>query len=100
MTTGLAALLIGLFAIPLALLWGGHRLRRRDNRYRAAFWGALIGHIVASTFALVLGMYPATEWAATDFWRGFGGYWLPVLLPVVGAATGALRIRPKPERIG
>ncbi len=91
MNTGLAALLIGLFAVPFALLWSGHRLRRRSQRHRAVFWGALIGHLVASSIALFLSMYSATEWAATDFWRGFGGYWLPVLLPAFGAAIGALR---------
>ena len=91
MTAGLAALVIGLYAVPLALLWSGHRLRRRARPYRAAFWGALIGHLAASSIALFLSMFPATEWTATDFWRGFGGYWLPVLLPALGSAIGALR---------
>ncbi|MBC7789474.1 MAG: hypothetical protein H7Z74_05990 [Anaerolineae bacterium] len=91
MSAGLAALIAGLFVVPLALLWSGHRLRRRTSRYRAVFWGALLGHLVASSIALLVSIFPPTEWAATDFWRGFGGYWLPVLLPALGAIIGALR---------
>ena len=90
MTLGLAAMLAGVFGVPLALLWFGHRLRRRDARWRAAFWGALIAHVVASPIALVAAMSPAAEWAPTDTMRGALGFWLLFAAPLIGALVGAV----------
>jgi hypothetical protein len=92
-TPGLLAMLAGAFGVPLALLWAGHRLRRRPARWRAAFWGALVAHLVAIPLALWGAMVPAAEWAPTDAGRGALGFWALLVLPAVGAAVGALRGR-------
>lgn len=89
MTPGVAAMLLGTFAVPALLLWAGHRLRRRPPRWRAAFWGALIAHVVAVPIAVVAAMIPAAEWAPTDTVRGALGFWLLLIAPVVGATIGA-----------
>ena len=93
MTPGLAAMLAGLFAVPAALLWAGHRLRRRPARWRAAFWGALAGHVLAALAALVAAMLPPAEWAPDDRWRGLLGFWTLLVAPILGAALGALAAR-------
>jgi hypothetical protein len=89
MTTGLAVMLAGTFGVPAALLWAGHRLRRRPPRWRAAFWGALVGHVVAVPAAVTAAVWPPTEWGATDVVRGALGWWGLLVAPLVGAALGA-----------
>jgi len=98
-TPGLVAMLLGVFAVPVALLWTGHRLRRRSPRVRAAFWGALAGHVAAIVVGSAAAMTPPEEWAATDFWRGLLGFWSFLLLPAVGALVGAVVTRP-PRGVG
>ena len=90
MTPGVVAMLAGLFAVPAALLWAGHRLRRRSARWRAAFWGALTAHAAAGLVALVAAMVPPADWAPDDRGRGFLGFWLPLVAPVLGAVAGAV----------
>lgn len=90
MTAGILAMLAGLFVVPVALLWTGHRLRRLPPRTRRAFWGGIIGHCVAGTLALVAGMIRPEEWTAQDTARGFLGMWSLVFLPLLGALAGAL----------
>jgi hypothetical protein len=85
------AVLLGLFGVPLALLWSGRRLRRRSERYRHIFWGALLGHCVAGVIALVAAMVPPEAWSAAETVRGLAGIWGLVALPVVGAMVGAAR---------
>jgi len=89
-TPGLAAMLAGVFLVPTVLVWAGHRLRRRPPRWRGAFWGGLIGHILAIPIASVAAMMPPAEWAATDTLRGLFGLWLLLVAPVVGATVGSL----------
>ena len=93
MTIHLLAFLIGLFIVPLLLLMFGHRLRRRSARARAAFWGAIIGHGLASTIALGFGLTPAVEWTSDDTMRGLAGYWSLLALPVLGGLAGWLLAR-------
>ena len=88
MSTGLAAMLAGAFVVPAVLLWAGHRLRRRTPRWRAGFWGALLGHLVAMPLALAAALWPPRAWEATDAWRGALGWWGLVALPVLGALAG------------
>lgn len=90
MTLGLVTLLIGLFVVPVALLWLGHRLRRRTARQRAIFWGALSGHVAAMLVATVAVTVPAEMWGAQDLARGMLGYGSLVLLPLLGAVAGTL----------
>lgn len=99
MTFGLVTLLIGLFVVPVALLWLGHRLRRRTARQRAIFWGALWGHVAAMLVATVAVTIPAEGWSAQDLARGMLGYGSLVLLPLLGAVVGALNAgRPRDVR--
>ena len=93
MTPGLAAMLAGLFVVPAALLWAGHRLRRRPPRWRAAFWGALLAHVAVAPLAMLAAMVPPAEWAPDDRWRGFLGFWAMLVAPLLGAALGAVTTR-------
>ncbi len=93
MSTGLAAMLLGTFAVPAVLLWGGHRMRRRSGRWRQAFWGGVIGHIIAIVVGTTAGMIPPEEWAATDVMRGFFAFWSFLVFPLLGGLAGWLRGR-------
>ena len=87
---GRIALLLGLFAAPIFLLWAGHHWRYRSNVVRGAFWGGLIAHSVAAILATIAGLFRPAEWAASDLWRGFFGLWSMFVLFAVGAAIGAV----------
>jgi hypothetical protein len=91
MTIGLAVMLAGAFLVPALLLWVGHRLRRRPPRWRRAFWGALVAHVLAVPVAVAAAMIPPAEWGADDRLRGFLGFWLLLVAPTLGALLGLLR---------
>lgn len=93
MTTGFAAMLLGVFGVPALLLWAGHRLRRRSREWRGAFWGGIAGHLVALVIGSIAAMTPAATWTDTDTLRGAAGYWSFVVLPLAGAVAGSLRAR-------
>jgi ABC-type Co2+ transport system permease subunit len=93
MTPTLAALLVGAFGVPALLIWAAHRLRRRSARWHAAFWGALTGHVVSATVAIVAAMIPPEAWSGEDVVRGLLGVWSLVLGPAIGAAVGLARVR-------
>lgn len=92
MTPGIIAMLLGVFVVPAALLWLGHRLRRRPARVRAVFWGAVIGHIAAIACAH-MALMPPEEWSPDDRLRGALGLWSFLVLPVLGGLVGLLRGR-------
>jgi hypothetical protein len=83
-------LLAGVFGIPILLLWGGHRLRRRSARWRSAFLGALLGYAAAAVLSLWASMDPAAMWGSGDTLRGLLGYWSLLIGPAVGALLGVL----------
>jgi hypothetical protein len=91
-TPGVLAMLAGVFGVPAALLWAGHRLRRRSARWRAAFWGALAAHAVVAPVAMLAAILPPAAWAPDDRWRGFLGFWAPLAGPLIGAALAAARV--------
>ena len=91
MTAGLAVMMLGLFGVPVALLWLGHRLRRRTARQRAVFWWALGGYVVAIIFATVAAFWPPAHWSGSDLLRGLAGFVSLLLLPLLGGAVGAVR---------
>ena len=93
MTPAIVAFLLGLYVMPLGLLWLGHHLKRRSPRAKGAFWGAVIGHSVAGTLALVAALMLPEEWTAQEQLRGFLGLWSLLIFPVVGGLTGALTAR-------
>lgn len=90
MSTGMIAMLIGLFGIPSALLWAGHHLRRKSRGVRGAFWGGLAGHTVAALTAMFYSMVPPEAWTASDTQRGFAGFYLMMLGALIGAALGVM----------
>jgi hypothetical protein len=90
MSLGTVAFLIGIYIVPLALLAWGHKIRKLSQKTQRAFWGAIIGHIVAGTLAVTLGMIPPENWTADETIRGFFGFWAMLAFPVLGALGGAL----------
>jgi len=88
MTLSLIVMLVGIFGVPAALLWGGHRLRRRSRRWRALFWGSLIGYGASVCVALVASMVPAEMWSDENRLRGLLGYWSLLIGPIAGALLG------------
>lgn len=93
MSLGLIAMLLGVFVVPGVLLWMGHRVRRRPPRWRRAFWGALIGHVVALVIGAIAGMTPPESWAPTDYWRGALAFYSFLILPLLGGFLGGLRMQ-------
>ena len=93
MSLNIIVFLVGLFGVPIALLAIGHKLRRRSPRTKAVFRGAIIGHCIAGTVAVIWGMIPPEAWEPTESARGFAGLWSLLLLPVLGALLFALRTR-------
>ncbi|MES2524800.1 MAG: hypothetical protein V4617_19035 [Gemmatimonadota bacterium] len=89
MTADLMAMLLGVFIVPVLLLWAGHRLRRRTPRMRRAFWGGVIGHIIALVIGSIAAMITPAAWDAGDTWRGLFGLWSFLLLPAIGATIAA-----------
>ena len=87
---GRIALMIGLFVVPVFLLWAGHHWRRTGTRMRGAFWGGLIAHSIAALLATVAGLYRPAEWDGGDVWRGFFGFWSMLVLFAIGAVIGAI----------
>ena len=87
---GRLAMLAGLFAVPMFLLWAGHQWRHAGPRMRGAFWGGIIAHSLGAVLATVAGVVWPVEWEADDTVRGFLGFWSMLLLSVAGATIGAL----------
>lgn len=90
MSIHILGFLAGLFLVPLALLMAAHRLRRHSPRTRAAFWGAIVGHLVAAVTAITWGMIPAETLTPQETARGAASLWSLLLLPLVGALAGWL----------
>ena len=88
MSIHILAFIVGLFLVPAALLVIAHRFRRRSPRTRAAFWGAVVGHIAAAVIATTWGMIPAETLTPQETARGFASLWTLLAFPLVGAAVG------------
>jgi hypothetical protein len=86
-----AALLIGLFGVPTALLAMGHRLRERSRTVRGAFWGGVIGHTTALAVAVLAFHVPPVLWQHDA--RTFLVLWLMPLAGAAGALAGAATAR-------
>jgi hypothetical protein len=93
MNAGIVAFIVGLYVLPLALLWLGHHLKRRSAQAKRIFWGAVIGHCIAGTLALFAGMMLPEEWTAQERMRGFLGLWALLIFPLAGGIVGALKNR-------
>ena len=93
MNVNFIVFILGLFGVPIALLATGYRLRHRSPRTQAMFRGAIIGHIIAGTLAVVWGMIPPEAWEPGETARGFAGMWSLLLFPVIGAIAFAMKTR-------
>jgi hypothetical protein len=82
------ALVIGLFVVPAALLWLGHRLRRQPPARRRVFWGATVGYGLGMLLVLVAIHYPPVLWAGAD-WRTAVVHWGMVVGAVLGAGVAS-----------
>jgi hypothetical protein len=83
--------IVGLFIVPIALLVVAHKLRRRSPRTRTAFWGAILGHIVAAIVATTWGMIPAETLTPQETARGAASLWTLLAFPLAGAAIGWIK---------
>lgn len=93
MTAGVLAFLVGLYVLPLGLLWLGHHLKRRSSRAKRIFWGAVLGHCLAGLLALVAGLMLPEAWTAGEQWRGFFGLWSLLVFPLAGGLAAAITHR-------
>jgi hypothetical protein len=93
MRLGIVVFIVGLYLVPVGLLAWGHKIRRLSPKSRRAFWGAILGHCLAGTLALTLGMIPPENWTEAEKIRGFFGLWAMLVFPVVGGLTGAFTSR-------
>ena len=91
MSVNLVGLVIGLFVVPVWLLWEGHGLRRRAKRLRRVFWGGVFGHMLAIAPMTLATLIPAELWGPDDPLRVFLIYWALVAGALLGALIGALR---------
>lgn len=87
MSLATLALLAGLFAVPVVLLWMGHRLRRRPAAWRGAFWGAVAGHALGMLVSVGALHYPPVLWGDGG-WRTLLVHWAMLLGAVLGGAVG------------
>ena len=91
MTIHHIALLIGLFIVPLVALAIGFKFRKRTPRTRAIFWGAVIGHTIATIIASVAAIWPPRVPGPEDAARGALILWTLLAGGVVGALIALLR---------
>ena len=91
MSIHILVFIVGLFIVPLALLVVAHKLRRRSPRTRTAFWGAILGHIIAAVVATTWGMIPAETLTPQETARGAASLWTLLVFPLAGAAIGWLK---------
>jgi hypothetical protein len=84
---------IGLFGVPLLLLWLGHGLRKRSARSRGLFWGATTGYCIAMVVTTVFTMLPPYHWSTGSVVRDLVVHWSMLVLTVVGGIVGLLRAK-------
>lgn len=91
MTIHHIALLLGLFIVPLGALAVGFKFRKRTPRMRGVFWGAVIGHTVATVIASVAAIWPPRVPGPDDAARGALILWTLLAGGVVGALIAFVR---------
>jgi hypothetical protein len=92
-----AALFLGLFAAPAALLVLGHGFRRRSAREHRVFWGGVIGFAAGTALMVGFGTFPPVGWGAEPSLRLWIVYWAPVVLTSLGAVVASMRRPNSPE---
>lgn len=93
-----AALLLGMFGMPLLLLQLGHRLRDRTPIQRRIFWGGVIGHSLGAIVTCLALMLPPVLWGQDGpdgrVLAVYGGMLIGAL---IGMAIGAVSVRRAPH---
>ena len=82
---------IGLFGVPLVLLWLGHGLRKRSVRLRGLFWGGTFGYCVAMLLTSIVTMLPPYHWSTSAVLRDLTVHWSMLVFTVIGAVIGIAR---------
>lgn len=90
MTIHHVALLLGMFGIPLVALMIGFKFRKRTTRTRAIFWGAILGHGIATVVASVAAIWPPRALGPGDDARGVLILWTLLLGGLIGIAVALL----------
>ena len=100
MTIHHLALLLGLFGIPVLALAIGFKFRKQGPRARAIFWGAIIGHTLATVLASVAAIWPPRVPGPEDDVRSAMILWLLLLGGIAGALIALARraIQDRPAR--
>jgi len=89
MTGARVAFAIGLFVVPVILLWLGRGLRKRSARVRSAFWGSVTGYFVGVLVICIVTVIPPIHWDGV-WWRDVAVHWSMVLGALIGFAAGAV----------
>ena len=102
MTIHHLALLLGLFAVPIVALAIGFKFRKQGPQARAIFWGAVIGHTIATLFASVAAIWPPRVPGPEDDVRSAMILWTLLLGGILGAllALARLALRERPASRG
>lgn len=86
-----AALLIGIFGVPIAALWLGQHFRNRTPRQRAIFWGLVLGYGVGVLVVSGVLMLRPVLWTDAQPIRTGLVYWGLVGISGLGALIGLIR---------
>ena len=88
---GRIALLVGLFGVPLLLLYVAHGIRTLGETAKLRFWGGVIGHVAGITFALLSMMVPPVLWS--DAVRAAAVHWAMTVGFGIGVIAGPFVLR-------
>jgi hypothetical protein len=85
------ALLLGMFGIPLAALWLGHRFRRLSPARRRVFWGLVCGYGIALIIVALALFIDPVYWGDPATLRGAITHWGLLLIPLGTALLQRIR---------
>lgn len=88
------ALVVGIFAVPLALLSIGHGFRSRTPRQRSLFWGGVFGYGVAVAVVTISLLADPVLWTDATPVRRAVIFWGLLAGGGIGTLLGALRPLP------
>ena len=82
------ALLLGMFCLPVFLMFLGHRLRGRSSTHKRRFWGGVVGYVFGMGVAISAMILPPVWWVDGGALRPFLVHWAMVLGGLLGVITG------------
>jgi hypothetical protein len=87
---GAFLLLFTQLTVPVALLWLGHRYRKRSSVSKYFFWGGVLGYLASIAVMTTLLLFPPVFWGPRGGLRWLAIQWTPLILPLVSATAAAL----------